>query len=144
MNYNTLHCEMGSTSHKKRRPNISDGASENPEKQVLFEKALQRGSHFFEKLGLTEWLGALVLLVATMTNHASFQVRNQQFYAERVQGTSHSRNLIEDVEAVAILVNHLSHTVDLAVDAIHTRFDFFRDDSFMLQSLNTLIKYLSR
>lgn len=59
---------------------------------------------------------------AAMAEDAGFQMPRQQFYPERIEGRTHRGNLIQDIHAIAIVIDHSLDPGHLPGDAAQARF----------------------
>lgn len=70
-----------------------------------------------------------------MADDARLEMITQKLDPERVKGRANSRNLIEDIDAISILLEHPLQTRDLSGDAAETGFEFAQDYCFHPASL---------
>jgi hypothetical protein len=56
---------------------------------------------------------------------AGFQVAGEQFHAQRVEGAAGGGDLVEDIEAITVFVDHLADAADLAANAVDAGAYFF-------------------
>ena len=71
-----------------------------------------------------------MLMFAAMTNHAGFEVTGQKLHAEGIERRTCGSDLVEDFDTITVFVDHLSDSVDLAVDSVNAGADFFAGVGF--------------
>ena len=90
----------------------------------------------FHRLG--KWVCAAFIL----PKDACFEVICQELQAERIQGGSNSRDLVQHIDTTPFLFDHALHTGDLTCDMFHSPTNFFPDLILHWQSTYTRHGYL--
>jgi hypothetical protein len=63
-----------------------------------------------------------------LAEHAGLEVAGQKFNAKRVKGRADSGNLVQDIDAIPILIDHALNPGDLSGDTINPSPNFFPSD----------------
>ncbi len=66
-----------------------------------------------------------MLRVGAVPDDATFEVRSQDFDAERIERGAGGGDLVENIEAIALFIDHFADTGDLSADAIDAGARFF-------------------
>ncbi len=72
------------------------------------------------------WSGLHMLGATPVTDHAALNVTAQKLNAERIERGSNRRDLIEDIDAVTVVGDHLLDAANLTSNALGSRLDFLR------------------
>ena len=63
-----------------------------------------------------------------LAEHAGLEVAGQKFNAKRIKGRADSGNLVQDIDAISVLIDHALNPGDLAGDTINPSPNFFPSD----------------
>ncbi len=72
----------------------------------LLQEGREGGFNFRQKFFFAQRLSAFVLAACAMSNDTAADVIGQKFNAQAVQSSTRSRDLVEDFEAVAVVIHH--------------------------------------
>jgi hypothetical protein len=84
-----------------------------------FQKSGKRGPQFGHQLRGLHWPGLGMRRIAAMSRDAAFDVIRYELDAKRIQRGTHCRDLIENIHAVPILIDHALDSGDLSGNAFH-------------------------
>ena len=80
--------------------------------------ATEDGLHFRKQVLLLHGFCAVVFAAGAVPHDTGFHVRGDQFQPDGIKRRSYCRDLIEDVDAVAIVGQHSLHASDLTDDTV--------------------------
>ncbi len=93
-------------------------------KRLLFAEASEHNPDFLKQFFFCQRFGAFVFGRGSVAYHAAFDVMSQQFQSQSVQSGARGGNLVEDFDAITLVVHHFPDAGDLSRNAVDTRLDF--------------------
>jgi hypothetical protein len=89
----------------------------------LFQKARENMVHLVDQFG---WLHRLCFLMfCILADHAGLEVAGEKFNPKRIERGTDGRNLVQDINAIAVLFDHSLDAGDLAGNTIGPAPDTF-------------------
>lgn len=66
-----------------------------------------------------------MLRIGAVPQNTAFQMLGQKLQTQRIERRANGADLVENIEAIAVFLDHLLHAADLSGDAIGARPNFF-------------------